>query len=101
MIAKPIKIFFSIGLVVILLAISINIYQTFTNPYVDYTCRVYYVNGKSGIKHLVRRYHPRQPQMFRLQRGWINEFNDSSIYKFDIIKTDTLKNYDNKRRGIS
>lgn len=45
----------------------------------------------------MQKYPPRQPQAFRPQERWISGFDDPSIYKFEIIKTDTIRNYDRKR----
>lgn len=97
MIVKPIKIFALLGLAVVWFIICYNIYQESTNPYVDYTCRVYHIDGRIEIKHLMQKYPPRQPQAFRPQEKWISGFDDPSIYKFEIIKTDTIQNHDRKR----
>ena len=97
MIVRPVKIFMLLELAVVTFIICSNIYQTFTNPYVDYTCRVYHIDGRTEIKHLMQKYPPRQPQTVFPKKEWISGFNDPSIYKFKIIKTDTIKNYDRKR----
>lgn len=94
MIVRPVKIFALLGLVVVWFIICYNIYQEHTNPYVDYTCRVYHISGKTEIKHLIQKYPPRQPQAFRPQEKWISGFDDPSIYKFEIIKTDTISNHE-------
>lgn len=91
MVVRPVKIFALLGLAVVMFIICYNIYQESTSPYIDYTCEVYYIDGRTEIRHLVQKYPPRQPQTFHPQKGWISEFDDPSIYKYKIIKTDTIR----------
>lgn len=88
---RLVKIFALLGLAVVWFIICYNIYQESTNPYVDYICRVYHIDGRTEVRHLVQKYPPCQPQAFRPQEKWISGFDDPSIYKFEIIKTDTIR----------
>ena len=83
MIVRPVKIFALLGLAVVAFIICYNIYQESTNPYVDYTCKVYHIGGRTEVRHLIQKYPPRQPQAFRPQE---NGLVDLMIYQYTSLR---------------
>ena len=91
----------SIASIIVVLAIGFTIHSCLFDPTLQFKCQVYHIYGKSEIKYLIQKTAPFQPRWSRDQ-GWINDFCDPTICRFEIIqidtvKTDTIKNYDRKR----
>lgn len=83
MIVRPVKIFMLLGLAVVTFIICSNIYQTFTNPYVDYTCRVYHIDGRAEIKHLIQKFPHVNLKRFFLKK---NGLADLMIHQYTNLR---------------
>lgn len=85
------KVFVAIASVIVVLAIGFVIHECIFAPTLMFKCRVYHIYGQSEIKYLVQKTPPFQPRWSRDQ-GWISDFHDPTIYRIEIMQTDTIKN---------
>ena len=81
----------SIASIIVVLAIGFTIYSCLFDPTLQFKCRVYHIYGKSEVKYLIQKTSPFQPRWSRDQ-GWISDFNDPTICRFEILTINTINN---------
>lgn len=79
-----------VTLLILIAIVGAVVYVENKLPLVRYTCRVYRIDGTNGVIQHTGIFPPSQPRWSR-HCGWLNDFGDPTICRFEIIKTDTIK----------
>lgn len=66
------------------------VWKFYKLPQIQYTCKVYRIDGTNGLLKYTGRLEPGQPRWSRYS-GWENSFGDPTVCRFEIIRTDTIQ----------